>query len=102
MDITLILSRKYPEAEWTMVGEEYSGLDWLDSSPKPSQEELEYLWPEVQYEFAYERVEQDRAEAYRETSDPLFFQWQRGTATEQEWLDAVQLVKDAHPYPEAV
>jgi hypothetical protein len=28
-------------------------------------------------------------------------QYQRGDATEQEWLDAVQAVKDAHPYPEA-
>jgi len=31
----------------------------------------------------------------------LFFEYQRGEATEQEWLDAVQAVKDAHPYPEA-
>ena len=49
----------------------------------------------------HEQVEQARAAAYRETSDPLFFKYQRGTATEQEWLDAVQAVKDAHPYPEA-
>jgi hypothetical protein len=26
--------------------------------------------------------------------------WQRGDNTEQEWLDAVQAVKDAYPYPE--
>jgi hypothetical protein len=101
MDITLILSRRYSDAEWVMVGEEYSGLDWLDASPKPSEKELEYLWPEVQYEFAYERVEQARAEAYRETSDPVFFQYQRGAKTEADWLAAVEAVKTAHPYPEA-
>lgn len=49
-----------------------------------------------------EEVEQARLIAYQKDADPLFFQWQRGDATEQEWLDAVQAVKDAHPYPEVV
>jgi hypothetical protein len=44
-------------------------------------------------------VEAARLLAYQQHSDPLFFAWQRGEATEQEWLDAVQAVKDAHPYP---
>lgn len=41
-----------------------------------------------------------RREAYQREADPLFFGWQRGDNTEQEWLDAVQAVKDANPYPE--
>lgn len=53
------------------------------------------------HDIAMAQVEQARAIAYRETADPLFFQYQRGEITEQEWLDAVQAVKDAHPYPEA-
>lgn len=52
------------------------------------------------FEELVDSVELDRQIAYRETSDPLFFEWQRGTGTEQEWLDAVQAVKDAHPYPD--
>lgn len=35
--------------------------------------------------------------AYRCLSDPIFFKWQRGEATEQDWLDAVQAVKDQYP-----
>jgi hypothetical protein len=54
------------------------------------------------YDRAYEQVEQARQHAYQQTADPLFFQYQRGEITEQEWLDAVQAVKDAHPYPEDV
>jgi hypothetical protein len=50
---------------------------------------------------SYEQVEQARQVAYRETSDPIFFEYQRGDKTEAEWLAAVQAVKDAHPYPEA-
>jgi hypothetical protein len=34
-----------------------------------------------------------RAAAYQEESDPLFFKWQRGEATQQEWLDKVAEIK---------
>jgi len=37
--------------------------------------------------------ESNKKEAYREESDPLFFKWQRGEATEQEWLDKVAEIK---------
>lgn len=47
-----------------------------------------------------EQVEAARRLAYQTDSDPLFFGWQRGENTEQDWLDAVQAVKDAHPYPD--
>jgi hypothetical protein len=102
MDIAQILSRKYSGTEWALNGEDYTGLTWLSESTKPSKKELEALWPAVQYEVAYEQVEKARQHAYRETSDALFFEYQRGDATEAEWLTAVQAVKDAHPYPEPV
>jgi len=73
---------------------------WLSDGTAPSEAELEALWPEVQFEVQTERVEQARAVDYRETADPLFFQYQRGEVTEQVWLDAVEAVKTAHPYPE--
>jgi hypothetical protein len=37
--------------------------------------------------------ESNKKEAYREESDPLFFKWQRGEATQQEWLDKVNEIK---------
>jgi hypothetical protein len=101
MDIPLILSRRFIGTEWYLNGDDYAGLVWLSGGNPPTEEQLEALWPEVQYEVASERVEQARGEAYRETSDPIFFQYQRGDKTEQEWLDAVQAVKNANPYPEA-
>jgi hypothetical protein len=102
MDIVLVLSTKFPGTEWSLSGNDYDELVWYSDSPKPTLAELEALWPEAQYEYAYAQTEQARAQAYRETSDPIFFQYQRGTATEAEWLAAVQAVKDQHPYPEAV
>lgn len=38
-----------------------------------------------------------RRESYRDISDPLFFKWQRGEATEQEWLDAVEDIRNQFP-----
>jgi pyruvoyl-dependent arginine decarboxylase (PvlArgDC) len=34
-----------------------------------------------------------RADAYRNESNPIFFKWQRGEATEQEWLDKIAEIK---------
>lgn len=39
-----------------------------------------------------------RAEAYKEETDPMYFQAQRGDITEQEWLDAVDAIKERYPY----
>jgi hypothetical protein len=102
MDIAAILSRRFEGSEWALDGDDYTGLTWLSDSVKPSEKELEALWPEVQYEVSYDGVEQKRSQAYRETSDPIFFQYQRGDKTEAEWLAAVEAVKEANPYPPTV
>jgi hypothetical protein len=101
MDIAMILTKKFAGALWSLNGDEYAGLEWFDDSPKPTKKQLEALWPEVQYETVRAAVQAERQAAYIRDADPLFFGYQRGENTEQEWLDAVQAVKDAHPYPEA-
>ena len=42
---------------------------------------------------------ESRRQAYRAESDAIYFMWQRGEATEQEWLDAVQAIKARYPKP---
>jgi len=54
MDIPTILSSKYAGSEWTLDGDDYTGLTWLSDTPKPSEEELENLWEEVQEDIATE------------------------------------------------
>ena len=56
-------------------------------------------WEAGAYQREYDAVTVARQAGYQSTSDPIFMQYQRGEATEQEWLDAVQAVKDANPYP---
>lgn len=97
IDYTLILRTRYAGSEWTLVGDEYDGLVWHSNTPKPTKEELDALWDEVQTESAKESRDIARRAAYMVESDPVFFKWQRGEATEQDWLDAVAAVKAKHP-----
>ena len=43
-----ILTINYVGKQWSMVGDSYGGLTWLDSSPKPTQAELDALWESTQ------------------------------------------------------
>lgn len=65
MNIPEILTRKYPGAEWSLVGTEYQGLEWLDSSPKPTKEQLEMAWQDLQ---AAKEAEQEAKIASRNSA----------------------------------
>ena len=101
IDYSAILVANYPNAIWALNGDTYDGLDWLDSTPKPTQAELDAQWPAVDYQNQCKAVEQTRHANYIKTSDPIFFEWQRGTKTQADWDAAVQAIKDANPYPPA-
>jgi hypothetical protein len=58
IDYTQILTRKYADAEWTINGDEYTGLTWLSNSPKPTKATLDNLWPTVQTEILSEKEAQ--------------------------------------------
>ena len=53
MDIAAILLRKF-DAEWTLNGDNYTGLTWLSDTPKPTLAEIEGHWEDVQKEIAAE------------------------------------------------
>jgi hypothetical protein len=101
IDYALILTTNYPGTQWALNGDTYDGLVWLDSTPKPTQIELDSAWEQVKYEQEVANVEAARLTAYEKKSDPLYFKWQRGDATEAEWRAAVAQVKAENPYPAA-
>ena len=101
IDYPAILNANYPGTQWSLNGETYEGLDWLDATPKPTQAELDALWPSVNYNNECKVVEYTRHAEYVAKSDPIFFEYQRGTKTQAEWEAAVQAIKDANPYPSA-
>lgn len=56
-------------------------------------------WEVGTYQREYDAVTVTRQQQYTQLSDPIFMQYQRGEATKEQWLAAVQTVKDANPYP---
>ena len=101
IDYSAVLTANYAGKQWTLDGNNYVGLDWLDESPKPTQAELDAQWPAVDYQNQYDTVSNTRHMEYIKTSDPIFFEWQRGTKTQADWEAAVEAIKDANPYPVA-
>jgi hypothetical protein len=47
-----------------------------------------------------EDQERNRQAAYTQEADPLFFKWQAGEGTEQEWLAKREEIRTRYPYPE--
>jgi hypothetical protein len=70
---------------WTQV--------WLVSAATP--EEIEQ-----RREDALATIRSQRAEAYREESDPLFFKAERGEGTKADWEAKVEEIRSRYPYPE--
>jgi hypothetical protein len=56
IEYATILTRRYGDKQWTLNGDKYEGLTWLDDSPKPSKTKLDGLWAEVQQEIADEKT----------------------------------------------
>lgn len=54
MDISHILTRRYPDSEWTLNGDNYSGLTWLSDGNAPTEKALKKLWASVEVEIAAE------------------------------------------------
>ena len=101
IDYAAVLTANYVGAQWFMDGNSYEGLTWLDSTPKPTQAELDAQWATVNYNDQVATVEATRRTQYEAQSDGIYFEWQRGTNTQAAWETAVQAVKDANPYPPA-
>jgi hypothetical protein len=61
VNYVLILSTNYPTAQWTLDGFDYSGLTWLDASPKPTKAELDALWEPTQTQIANAKTKEQAA-----------------------------------------
>jgi len=99
-DYAAVLMAEYPGREWSLNGNEYSGLVWLSDGDAPSQTELDAAWPAVQVARANAEAAANRAAAYSAEADPLFFYWQAGEGTEQAWLEKRAEIRDRYPYVE--
>ena len=100
-DLTKALVSLYPGAQWTLNGDQYSGLEWLpgNDKPKPTQEELEAEADRLHQVWLNTQYQRDRVKEYPAITDQLDMLYHDkldGTTT---WQDAVQAVKDKYPKP---
>lgn len=70
-----------------MIAADEDGKPVLQDPPAPTHEQL------------LATAEAQRAAAYREEADPLFFKYQRGEATKEEWIAKVDEIKARFPDP---
>jgi len=60
MDIPAILETIRPGTRWNLDGDDYSGLEWLDDSPKPTRKTLEDAWPQVLIDLKWADIREER------------------------------------------
>ena len=93
-DAILILR---PGSEWTLRGDE---LEWLDKNQtQPSEEEIQQELERLQAEYPKKVAQASRAAAYSQEADPLFFKYQRGEVTKEEWEAKIEEIRQRYPYP---
>jgi len=99
-DIATAISALRPGAEFTLSGDDFSTLQWLDAEQQaPTRKEAEDKLQELQKQAPIQAVERLRAAAYTTEADPLFFKAQRGEATIEEWQAKVAEIRSRYPYP---
>lgn len=97
IDYAAILTLNFSDRQWSITGEGYDAIVWHDDAGAIPQKQLDGLWGKTQADLRNMAADRARRAAYAEVSDPLFFKWQRGEVSKQEWLDSVAAVKAAHP-----
>ena len=84
-----------PGAQWVLRGDD---LEWLDTEQaQPTDAEIE---AEVARLIALEPIriaEANRKAAYIAEADPLFFKWQAGEGTQEEWQAKREEIRQRYP-----
>ena len=96
--IDLAILSLIPGAEWTLDGDTYEGLNWLDENQtKPTVEEInaEILRLQQEYEDkSYQRLRQKEYPSFANQFDLLYH------GGYDAWKSAIDSVKNKYPKPE--
>lgn len=66
IDYAFILTKYYPNTQWTIDGNDYKNLIWLDETAKPSEEGLQLHYQEYLTEREQIKYRDERKSAYNE------------------------------------
>jgi hypothetical protein len=86
-----------PDAEFVLRGDE---LEWLDQNQtEPTPEEIAAESARLEAAEPLRIAQQSRAAAYQQEADPLFFKYQAGEVTKEEWIAKREEIRARYPYP---
>jgi hypothetical protein len=108
MDISQALVSLRPGAEWSLNGETYDGLQWLEppvwegGQKKPTKEEVEIEVVRLQKEWKDTEYQRLRVKEYPDFKEYLDGIVKGDTEQMQSYIDACLAVKAKYPKPEGV
>ena len=97
MEYTIIdaLIALKPKAEWSLDGEDYSGLTWLDKNQtKPTEQEIEEKLAELKYQGEINVYQEKRKLEYPNWEDQLDKIYHSGVDA---WKADIKAIKDKYP-----
>lgn len=84
-----------PGAEWFLLGQDYSGLKWLDKNQtKPTEDEIVQKQAELEYQEEVNEYQRQRAREYPSYADQFDQIYHEGVDA---WKSIIQTVKDKYP-----
>ena len=84
------------DADWSWTGTEYSGLEWLDSSTKPTEAELDAEVKRLQADYDSKEYQRKRAAEYPLVVEQLDLIYHSGIDA---WKAKIKETKDKYPKP---
>lgn len=92
-----------PGAEWSVSGDSYGGIEWLDKTQsKPSKSEIDAEMSRLVAEYANTEYQRLRSKEYPSIQDQLDMQYHDAVNGTTTWQDAINAVKAKYPKPEGV
>jgi uncharacterized small protein (DUF1192 family) len=100
MDIAKALITLRPNAQWSLLGNTYDGLEWVDEiQTKPSEDEISQKIEELKAEHERTQYQRQRKPEYPSITDQLDALFHAGVFP-PEMAEQIQAIKDKYPKPE--
>ena len=93
-DITHALVALRPGAQWSLNGDSYSGLNWMDASPAPTEEELLAKVEELDAAEPMRLLRIERDKRLADSDWVVVRSVSTGVALSKEWVKYLQDLRD--------
>jgi len=95
IDISVALQSLRPNAQWHMIGTEYSNIHWDDKTQtKPTEQEVEVKIAELKYQEEVNEYQEKRKSEYPDWEDQLDKIYHSGIDA---WKTDIKAIKDKYP-----